>query len=127
MFVFLKNIVKQIWSSFNTKLEPHWNDQKSSYKVKKKLGFLPLNCDNFRSKECEKPESYQKVWMVRDWVRIKKSSPDKITHKIFETNSGFHLKCRATGKFQLSAFQEFSASINKTFMLVGRLGTMVSF
>ena len=113
LFVFLKNIVKQIWSSFNTKLEPHWNDQKSSYKVKKKLGFLPLNSDNFRSKECEKPESYQKVWMVQDWVRIKKSSAEKITHKMFETNSGFHLKCRATGKVQFLLFKSFLLVLTK--------------
>ena len=30
-------------------------------------------------------------------VRIKKKFPETITHKIFETNSGFHLKWGTTG------------------------------
>ena len=31
------------------------------------------------------------------------------------------------GKSIISVFQEFSASINKTFLLAGRLGTRLSF
>ena len=41
-------------------------------------------------------------------------------HKIFDTNSSFHVKY---GKSFISVFQEFFASINKTFILAGGLGT----
>ena len=33
-FVFLKNILKQAWNSFNTKFRPQWKYRKSSYQVK---------------------------------------------------------------------------------------------
>ena len=50
-----------------------------------------------------------------------------ITHKIFETNCCFHVKWRASGKSLISVFQEFSTSINKTFILAGSPGTRLSF
>ena len=50
-----------------------------------------------------------------------------ITHKIFETNSSFHLKWRENERSLISVFQEFSASVKKTFILAVRLGTRVSF
>ena len=31
-FIFLKNVLKQIWNYFNTKFKPQWKDRKSSYK-----------------------------------------------------------------------------------------------
>ena len=49
-----------------------------------------------------------------------------MSHKIFETNSSFHVKKRTTGKASFF-FQEFSASINKNFILAGRLDTRLSF
>ena len=49
-----------------------------------------------------------------------------ITRKIFKTNSSFHVKVHH-GKSLISGFQEFSASIKKTFILEGRLGTRLSF
>ena len=58
-------------------------------------------------------------------VRIKRRFPETINYKIIETNSSFHVKCGTTGK--VSVFQEFFASINKNFILVGRLGTRTSF
>ena len=39
-----------------------------------------------------------------------------MTHKIFETNSSFHDEIAHNGKSLISAFQEFSASISKTFI-----------
>ena len=49
-----------------------------------------------------------------------------IAHKIFETSSSFH-KIADNGKSLISVFQEFTATINKTFILAGRLGTRLSF
>ena len=43
-----------------------------------------------------------------------------IIHKIFETNSSFHVKY---GKVLIPIFQQFFVSINNIFILRGRLGT----
>ena len=53
-------------------------------------------------------------------------------HEIFETNSSFHVKWYNTGNLILililiSVFQEFFASIDKIFILAGRLGTELWF
>ena len=53
--------------------------------------------------------------------------PETITHKILETNSKFSYEVEHNGKGLVSVFQEFSAIINKTFILAGRLGTRLSF
>ena len=55
------------------------------------------------------------------------STHSTITHKISETNSSFHMKQRTKGKSLISVFQDFSSSINKTFILARRLGTRLSF
>ena len=49
-----------------------------------------------------------------------------IIHRIFETNSGFD-GIAHNGKCLISVFQEFAASIDKTFILAGGLGTGLSF
>ena len=59
-------------------------------------------------------------------VRIKKMFPEKITHKISETNSRFQVKAHSL-KILISISQEFSSSINKTFILARGLGTRLSF
>ena len=46
-------------------------------------------------------------------------SETTIIHKIFQTNSSFHVA--QYRKSLVSVFQEFFASINKIFILVGRL------
>ena len=48
------------------------------------------------------------------------------THKIFETNSSFHVKQRKREKFSF-CFQEFSASRKKIFILARGLGIGLSF
>ena len=55
-------------------------------------------------------------------VRIKKMFPEKITHKISETNSRFQVKAHSL-KILISISQEFSS----TFIFTGRLGTRPSF
>ena len=64
---------------------------------------LPLNCSNFKSKQCESPYSdlicqqnkFEEVW---EKLESKKKFPETITHKISETNSTFHVKWRTAGK-----------------------------
>ena len=41
-FIFLKNVLKQTWMSFNTKFQRQWKDRKSSYQVKQ---ILELFCN----------------------------------------------------------------------------------
>ena len=38
--IFLTNILKQTWNSFNTNFQYHWKDQKSSYQVRLILGLF---------------------------------------------------------------------------------------
>ena len=47
-----------------------------------------------------------------------------LTYKVFETNSSFHVKSGTRGKSLIYVFQEFSASINKTFIL-GHISKLV--
>ena len=62
------------------------------------------------------------------WVSLnKKKFPETTTHKIFETNSSFHMKWRTTGKSLISVFKGFFPTVNKTSVLPGRLGTRLSF
>ena len=70
----------------------------------------------------DKAIRFEEVWGV---LELKKF-PETITHKIFESTSGFHVKPH-NGKSLSSEFQEFSASINKTFILAVTLGTMLLF
>ena len=96
--VFLKNVLKQTWNSLNTKFQLQWKHQNSSYQVRQILGlFLPLDCSNFRSKQCERLYSYVKyqtnqVSRCLGRFRIKKKFPETISHKISKTNSSFHMK-----------------------------------
>ena len=41
-----------------------------------------------------------------------------IFHKVFATNSSFHVNQRIMGKVYFLAFQHFCASINKIFILL---------
>ena len=60
-------------------------------------------------------------------VKMKKTFPQTIAHKKFETNSTFRLKYRTTGKVLMSLFQEFTTTNNKSFILAESLGTRLSF
>ena len=90
--------------------------------------FLSLNYSSFRltvQKAIELPNISKEISLKRRWVSYNEINfPETVTHKTFETNSSFHLKGRRKEK---APFQTFSSSINKTFILVGRLGTRLSF
>ena len=58
-------------------------------------------------------------------AKVNEFSP-AIIHKIFETNS-FSCKTAHYGKSLISVFQKFFASVNKIFLLAGRLSTRLSF
>ena len=79
IFLFLvTNVLKQTWNSFNTKFQPHWKDRKSTYQVRQIFGpFLLLICSDFRLKQLESLQSYQKtqrneVWICIGPIRIKR-------------------------------------------------------
>ena len=40
VFIFLKNVLKQIWNSFNTKFQPQWKDQENSHQIRHILGLF---------------------------------------------------------------------------------------
>ena len=67
-------------------------------------------------------------WDLYGTTFIKKSSclVAAMTQGVSKTNSSFHVTAY-NRKSLISIFQEFSSSINKTFILAGRLGTGLSF
>ena len=46
-------------------------------------------------------------------VRIKENFPETMTHKIFETNSSFHVKYCTTGKVQFLSLKRFLLALTK--------------
>ena len=58
-------------------------------RIVKNITFLPLNCSNFRLKQCERPYIYQKcqrnwVWRDLELVRIKKVSRNNNSQNIWD-------------------------------------------
>ena len=54
------------------------------------------------------------------WLdEMKKTFPDTMSHKIFETNSSFDVKYHTTKKSLIAIFRTFCTSINKTFIFSG--------
>ena len=86
-FIFLKNVFKQTGNSFNTKFQPQWKDQKSSYQVRQSLGlFYHLILHQKVSKALQLPKSQRNyVWKGLVQVKIKKKFSEIRTHKISET------------------------------------------
>ena len=85
---------KKTWKSFNTEFRPQWKQIQSKAKFST---FLELNCADFRLRLFERPYSYQNVhrnYLLRglEWAKSNKVFPDTIIHKIFKTNSSFHVK-----------------------------------
>ena len=39
-FIFLKNVLKESWNSFNTKFQPQWKARKTSYQVRQILALF---------------------------------------------------------------------------------------
>ena len=113
-FIFLKNVFKQTGNSFNTNFQPQWKDQKSSYQVRQSLGlFCHLILHQKVSKALQLPKSQRNyVWKGLVQVKIKKKFSEIRTHKISETL----LSCKIAQHAENSIFQEFSSSINKTFI-----------
>ena len=97
-FIFLKNVFKQTWNSFNTKFEPKWKCQKSSYQVRQILGLFlcHINVLIFHQKVSKVLQltkiQRNYVWRCLEQVRIKKMFLEIITHKISETHLTFHVK-----------------------------------
>ena len=96
-FLFLKNVLKQSWDTLNIKFGSQWKNQKSSYQVRQILAIFSNLIALILDQYSVKGLSYQNcqinyVWRSLGQVKIKNSFPEKISYKIFETNSSFHLK-----------------------------------
>ena len=70
-FIFLKTVLKQTWTFFNTKFQPQWKDLKSSYQVRIILALfynlialiLDENCvEGLRVTKIVKEIKFQSVW-----------------------------------------------------------------
>ena len=91
------------------------------------MTFLQLSCSNFNLKLSGSFKSYKnckwnKLWSSLMSARSKKLFPETIIHKIFETNSSFHVKHWNMRKLEFLFFSIFFASINTIFILTGRQG-----
>ena len=60
-FIFLKNILKQTWKSFNTKSWPRWKDGKSSKWVRQLLASFSNLIALILSENCAKGLSHTKI------------------------------------------------------------------
>ena len=70
-FIFLENVLKQTWNSFNTKFEDQWKSWKSSYQVKEILALfcylIPLilglsSVEGLRVTKIVKEVKFEGVW-----------------------------------------------------------------
>ena len=97
-FMFLENVLKQTWNSFNTKFEDQSKSWKNSYQVKQILALfcylIPpiLVYSSVEGLRVNKIVKRNQVWKGLWWARIKKMVPETITHEMSETNSSFHVK-----------------------------------
>ena len=85
--------------------------------------FLELSCLNFRLKLCERVKTYKKCernQVDEEKIVSRNNHSQNIRDKIFETHVN-HVKLRK--KVLISIFQQLFASINKIFILGGRLST----
>ena len=66
--------------------------------------FLRLSCSNFELGLNVNEIKFQGVWLK---LKATTFFPDAIIHKIFETNSSFHVKQHPTGKVHILFFKRF--------------------
>ena len=93
-----KSVLDQTWKALCTKFGPHWKGRESSYQVRQILALFCKLVALILGQNCVKDLSVTKI--VKQikfegglrWVGSKNLFPETIIHKIFETNSSFHLK-----------------------------------
>ena len=131
-FIFLKVVLKGSWISFNTKFRPQWKDLKSSYKVRQSLApFCHLNslilgqssAKGLRVIKNDKEIKFEGVWRE---IESKQSFQRGCLTKHLRLTLVFLSNSAQRQNFNF-CFQEFSSSINKTFIFQGRLATTLSF
>ena len=66
--------------------------------------FLQLSCSNFELGLNVNEIKFQGVWLK---LKATTFFPDTIIHKLFETNSSFHVKQHPTGKVHILFFKRF--------------------
>ena len=83
-FMFLKNVLKQSWKSFNTKFRLQWKlASKANFST-----FLLLSCSNFKLKLCKRHWSdwkfqWNHVWRCLRWLELKHCSQRRSFTKYF--------------------------------------------
>ena len=60
LIIFLNIVLKQPWNSFNNKFQYQWKDQKAVLSMENARTLLPVNCSNFKLKQCNRSQSYEK-------------------------------------------------------------------
>ena len=120
LFYFFK---KMLYTKFEKYTIPNWKrSRKASEKRKLKRSrnqlpnkinfsaFLKISCSNFRLKLRERSwvtKVLEQIKFEEVWVRSKNMFPETITHKIFDTNSSFHVKQHTTRKLKFLIFRRF--------------------
>ena len=84
-FMFLKNVLKQSWKSFNTKFRLQWKELASKANFST---FLLLSCSNFKLKLCKRHWSdwkfqWNHVWRCLRWSELKHCSQRRSFTKYF--------------------------------------------
>ena len=100
-FLFLKNVLKQTWSSFMTNFNLSEKIERLLLSKANFHPFLQLNCSNFKETVCGlRFTKYVKKLSSKGSLRSKnqKRFRETIIHEIFETSSSFHVKLCTAGK-----------------------------
>ena len=97
-YLYIKKFLKQTWKSFNTNFWPQSKNWKSSYKVRQIFTLswylIALILDQNYVKSLRVTNIVKEIKFERAWreLEAKKMFPEKTIHKLFETNSSFHVE-----------------------------------
>ena len=82
-FIFLKNVLKQTWNSFNAKFQPQWKDSEKQFpSIANFSNFLELNCSNVGLQQCEslsvtkivKKKKIEGIWGKLDSKKVSRNN-----------------------------------------------------
>ena len=130
--IFLKNVLKQTRNSFNTKFQAQWKACSSSYQLKQILAvfcdLIPPILSQSSAEVLGVTEIVKEIMF--EGVLGKLKSKKRFQRILLTKNQRLTLVSMWNNalreKFHFFS-QEFSASINKNFILRGGLGTRLSF
>ena len=132
-FIFLKNLLKQTWNSFDTKFKLQGKDLRSNYQVKENfrnfchLIIIVLGQNNVIglkvTKGLKKNSDSRGLERERNKIKISRENNSQIVWGYLQ----FSCDIADNRKSLISVFQEFSTSINKNLIFSGRLCTELLF